>query len=875
MRIRRFGFWAHLRQSVQATVTGLVVAVSMVAPVALAGPAFAAHIGPLTCNGQIGQGKSISPSGAPLPAITAVAPSVGRGGGTVTITGTCFSNVTKVLFGNQSAAFTVNDDDSITATAPYGVGGSTVPVTLVANGDTGPSSVTFSYPFGELDVSGPTPFDGYAGNDWSWYNGAGHSLTLSDPGTLVFGTYSPVIHLITAFDDTGNASGATDCVVFQSQPCVYLGDGATYSADLQYCDVSVSSPGSADACNNWDGHDGTWAYVPNGRVTESLSTPGSGRMVFGDLALPTGGLFSEQNLAYMFRIEAGVQQTDSNNASAESCRSDAMTSAPFDAIVIPSALVQLSVVPYTILYQPPGDQSTVTFATKTGFGTNFTLGNSSEKSNSYTTESSGSQNFSLSVSYGLGFNVNSTQNWDTTTKQSFGLTDDASQQDADQQAITITQGLNSDPGAVPGDAGICPSPTDCSQIQYPSADWIYMHEPFWLDTFVLLVHPQFATYVLGRGKERYVMTGSVPVTGKITVGDLQSCALGQSIMSTENPCEVTYGDAGVNYIDGTGPVYQSQGNYCPDKHQACIKLTSAEAANLLRLDPFYGRGQNAPLPANRAIPITSQSYGVLVSSHKDPQTGQDIVTRVDDPVTVTYDNTMAHTMGTGTKTTTGTEVTDIDGSSTGAGVTLSLEPEVQTGADNGENNNSNGNSNNNSKSPVKVGYNQGLTVSGGETTTVGTAVVTSYSDSTAVSNTQETTANVTLNDMDNAILGNNGPACNTCHGPMPDQPSTNVYLDRVFGSYMFQDPGVPPPPLNSSVRLGTVWRRRRGYGRRRLYTPGGPRCPPIRRHRKVAGERGGRRPHVNGADVHLRGQSVPSRRSVHLRRTGESARRCI
>jgi hypothetical protein len=797
VRIRRFGFWAHIRQLAHATVGALVIAVSLVTPVALAGPAFAAHVGTLTCNGQVGQGKSISPSGAPLPAIVGVTPSVGRGGGTVAITGTCFSNVTKVLFGNQSAAFTVNDDDSITATAPSGVGGSTVPVTLEANGYAGPSSVTFSYPFGELDVSGPTPFDGYAGNDWAWYNGAGHSISLSNPGTLVFGTYSPVIHLITAFDDTGNASGATDCVVFQSQPCVYLGDGATYSADLQYCDISNDSPpDSQAACSNWDGNPGTWTYVPNGRVSETLSTPGSGRMVFGDLAVPTGGLFDEQHLAYTFRIDAGVQQTDSNNASAEAYRSSGMTSAPFIAIVDPSALVQLSVVPYTILYQPPGDQSTVTFATRAGFGTNFTLGNSTEKSNSYTTESSGSQGFSLNLSYGLGYNVNSTQNWDTTTKQSFGLTDDASQQDSDQQAITITQAMNSDAGAVPGDGGICASPTDCSQIQYPTADWLYMHEPFWLDTFVLLVHPQFAAYVSGDGKERYVMTGSVPVMGKITVGDLQSCALGQSILSTENPCEVTYGDAGLNYIGGPGPVYQSEGNYCPDKHQACVKLTPADAANLLRLDPFYGRGQNAPLPANRAILVTSQPYGVLVSSHKDPQTGQNIVVRAGDPVTVTYDNTKAHTMDAGTKTTTGTEVTDIDGSSTGGGVTMSLEPEVQTGADKGQNSNSNGNSNNNSKSPVKIGSNQGLTISGGETSTSDTAIVTSYSDSTAVSNTQETTAQVTLNDMDNAILGNNGPACGTCHGPMADQPTTTVYLDRVFGSYMFQDPGVPPPPLN-------------------------------------------------------------------------------
>jgi hypothetical protein len=398
---------------VRATLSAFVLALSVLVPVSLATPALATPVKHL-CVGLNGRRLP--------PAVTGVSPSFGRG--SVTISGSCLGTTTKVMFGDQSAGFTTKNEFSVTATAPYGTPGSTVPVTVVADGQTSPSTATFSYPIGELDVDGPTAFDPYAGNDSDWYNGGGHSLTFSDPSTLVFGTYSPVFHVTTAFADTGNAEGSTDCYVYRFQPCAYLGDGATYSAGLQYCNVAVySAPNSDGSCHNWDGIDhGTWTDVPNSEVSETLSDPGSGRTTFGDLAVPTGGLFSDQDLAYTFRVEATVAQTDSQNAAAEAYRVDSADSAPFNAVVIPSALVQLSVVPYTIIYQPPGDQSTVSYTTKAAFGTSYTLGNSNQQSNSFTSSSTESSQLSLSAGFGFGFNLNSAQNFDQSTKQTFGLT---------------------------------------------------------------------------------------------------------------------------------------------------------------------------------------------------------------------------------------------------------------------------------------------------------------------------------------------------------------------------------------------------------------------------------------------------------------------
>ena len=80
------------------------------------------------------------------------------------------------------------------------------------------------------------------------------------------------------------------------------------------------------------------------------------------------------------------------------------------------------------------------------------------------------------------------------------------------------------------------------------------------------------------------------------MADLESCRLGQTILGGLDPCEVPYSGSGLGYVNGTGVVYQSEGNYCADLRTDCVTLTAAEAANLLKLDPFYGSGQTPSCP---------------------------------------------------------------------------------------------------------------------------------------------------------------------------------------------------------------------------------------------------------------------------------------
>ena len=109
-----------------------------------------------------------------------------------------------------------------------------------------------------------------------------------------------------------------------------------------------------------------------------------------------------------FRIYSFVTETDTNTAVLGDQRSDNTLSAPFTAVVSPEALMQLNVLPYTILYQPPGDMSTVSYAVGSNYGTTFTLGNSNTKTETSTTEESSSLKFSEALSFFAGYSLSST-----------------------------------------------------------------------------------------------------------------------------------------------------------------------------------------------------------------------------------------------------------------------------------------------------------------------------------------------------------------------------------------------------------------------------------------------------------------------------------
>jgi hypothetical protein len=93
-----------------------------------------------------------------------------------------------------------------------------------------------------------------------------------------------------------------------------------------------------------------------------------------------------------------------------------------------------------------------------------------------------------------------------------------------------------------------------------------------------------------------------------------------------------------------------------------------------------------------------------------------------------------------------------------------------------------------------------ITGTSGEDETAITKTSTSYGDSTAVSATEATTVTYILDDCDTTSQAPGGGSCPVLqpHLPLPHQPAASIYLDRIFGSFMFQD--AEATPLTASQR---------------------------------------------------------------------------
>ena len=725
------------------------------------------------------------------PKITRISPTFGSGGTYVTIAGSKLGLIDKIFFGGTAAGFQVHaqPNGTIVVPAPYLSPGSTVPVTALYRGEIMESTAKFSYTIGEMDIEGPTQWDG-EDRDSAWFNGRHHSLTSHPPKALQFTGTPPVFHIITAF--TNNA----DTPIYPPSPVPHnVGNKGKYSAILRMCSVDATpthAPGER-SCTNWDGNSGIWVEVDGGSQMMTLDRPGpigEYHTAEGGLALPTASAFDETHLVRTFQLDMTLQQQDTNTAEAEVRRTDSLTTEPFDVVLIPTALIQMKDVPYTIIYHPPGNLSTSNFSTQATYGTNFKLGNTKDISNSYKDTSSNQTKVSEGVGYSLGsengrgiaasVNFGGGDSWDKTTTESFGTTHDSQDSGGTSLAFTSTFQTAANPALVPNKGDTCASSTDCSPstLKHHSSQPAnldgkggsgYFIEPFWDDLFVLLIHPQFGYWVLGDGEDRFVMLRAVQAVGEIHVSDLAACANHQTVLGQDR-CVVTYSDSDIKTADGKELTYQGASRE--------ITLSAADATELLKLDPFYGSGQSAQIATRRGLLIARPSYGAKV--HETPP----------GPFATSYNNTMMTGTGKTETVTTVSSVEDVIGSDWSVGETLAY-----------------------------IGS-EGVTVTNSEKKTSNTTIKTVLSDSTAIQNQVVTSVTVSLNDVDNTTISPGGVACKICHDPLPDIPRVNVYLDRIFGSFMYQEPDAPSgnrfaikPQQIANTALTAMMQREQSYRR--------------------------------------------------------------
>jgi S-layer homology domain/IPT/TIG domain len=766
--------------------------------------------------------KNIVRDSCGQPGISGVDPGFGSTDTQVTIQGCGLLNVSEVDFGDTPATnFHVKSDTSITAYPPEGEDGQTVSVSAVSttcatlvshvmrktasglgrrsvrpanahpcsswSSTDLPSKASFSYVFGELDMSGPFPHYYRQGEaDLDWQGGIGHQeIWPTQPGPFAFtGTDPLVFHITTAFtDDTTwdsleNTSGFAQGSGNDSGQFKVLGNTGGYGASLQMCTVGNGLDQKYGQCTNYDGNTGWWEDVPSTYQSDSLTSPGKGGTVYGDIKLEAPGVFLAPYYggAVTYRIAWNLQETDSNGGSGL-YRAASGFSPGFDVFInAPVAYAQMTVQPYSIIYQPPGDASYNTVATKIGLGTDTKLGNSVTNSNSYTQTQTDSANFSASLAYVLGVNFDNSFNWDTKTVDSFGTTDDASDETTDKVAIATQTKIGPDVSLVPGDGATCFSPTDCStaDLVHPSAQAQLMKEPFWDDLVVLEVHPQYDVYQTPLGT-RFVMQASTPTLASIRVALLEECRLHSGDPGDwtggKDPCLVKYADRETGVSGGNGVYTKKTCSTPPKPTDACIELTPQDAANLLALDPFYLGGQGADVETHRGIPMPPVlPYGVSGPSPGPNETP--------DEQDESWDNLQSQTHTTGTVQTSKIDYSDMLTTKIGGGYTLG-----------------GGVSGFNAK--------ESLTLGAGETQGTDSSEQTQYSDSTAASTTQESTVSVALEDWDNTTPAPSGLYCKICHPPMPDQPEVNVYLDRMFGTFMYQDPNTPPRPPIPGADVGS------------------------------------------------------------------------
>jgi hypothetical protein len=250
-----------------------------------------------------------------------------------------------------------------------------------------------------------------------------------------------------------------------------------------------------------------------------------------------------------------------------------------------------------------------------------------------------------------------------------------------------------------------------------------------------MVHPQFAAWVLQSGQARYALMGAVPSTASASVAQLAACLYGSSWPGT-NACELPYA---YNYVTESsgGTVFRSA--------SGSLTLTSAEAGNFLRLDPFFD-GQSADIPTNRGLPLGGNDYGARIC--QGPTTRQ-----------LTLNSSVEQT----------DESKNSKINSVAATSVHTSDAALNAGFD-----------------AFKV-LQMKITQTDVSQTTLVATLKTTYSDSTATKETKATTAQVTLNDVDKTTGISCGPQC---HDPLPHLPNLNIYLDRLFGGFMFQDPAA-------------------------------------------------------------------------------------
>jgi hypothetical protein len=693
-----------------------------------------------------------------------------------------FSDASAIYFGKVAQTAVQINGNSVYAYPPSDVlPGSNSDISVLLKNAGGEAMVyshqTAEVPLGEVDENGPIPTNPFdTPQDDSWQKGQGHSFNLGSPKNLMVDNKYPVFY-ITVQSTYSSALESKAPFGLTS----YAGDKAIFGALLEMCSITAKNTTKTNVgpypqnitdqlalenstgtknndgdCTNWDGTSGVWV-TEGAPVTKSM-TATTGIQYLG---VPTGAVvFDGKNYVRTLRVLVGVEQTDTQGWPIGIPIRNAMKyTEPFNVIVSPNAYYQIKVQPELIVYAPPGDQSTVTYTANNQYFTSYTNGNSATQTNTTTQDDDNSWSASLKMSAGYsasnaggsGAGASASASFteglggglDTSTSNGTGVQNGSQLSGSSAETLGITYTSQANANTTPGNGMVCASATNCS-TQTQVKDW-WQNEPFWNDSFYLQVHPQYVYYVLGNNTDRSVMYASVNGYSKVQVLSLWACTAGIKLYGLDQ-CSLSYTDVSIESSGGQTGSFVGTSN--------TVELTPAEAQNLLALDPFYVGGQGADISVDRASIIKPNvNYGSRIG-----------VTSANS-ATVAYNNTQIQSQNNNGMTTYTSSVTNTTSAteSVGGGFALSFI----------------------------VGYDFADTSTDKSSTAILAQNQSVYTNSTATNHQTVVSISGFLNDVDNV---NGGGACKTCHDPLANYPSVNIYLDRVFGGFMFQDTNANPAP---------------------------------------------------------------------------------
>lgn len=243
-------------------------------------------------------------------------------------------------------------------------------------------------------------------------------------------------------------------------------------------------------------------------------------------------------------------------------------SAPIEVVQVPTAIEQLTVLPFKILYQPPGDNSSAQYSVQQGQSTSTDYSFTQSTTNSTTSKFDTSLSVDLAFSYdGWGSEVTNNAEWD--------------------QSAT-----NSTTNASTSDQGVSYTSTSSQTWATGSGSSSPTQAPWTSDQFILLVHPQFAIW-----DEAVCAQGAAPVTG----GGTPSCPQGAPQAANGTGAMLPYAMIGANQtlltVSAGKLASCAQGTPLQvGAYNPTVELTPAECQNLLNLDPFAATNNQAANP---------------------------------------------------------------------------------------------------------------------------------------------------------------------------------------------------------------------------------------------------------------------------------------